>query len=362
MKTARIISITLLALTLFVSSAFAVTTVSDLDVACERLAKELSKEFTRKPSSSGAHVDMRDFKRLDGTMSLLSMQIRAILAEELHDFSKDRFEVVNRAHSGTVHDALSDAGDDDFIIEIDGEEPKKVTAGDPVKAFFVVGSYRLGTKYLSITANIQDKNLRTLASAKVRVKISVDITTLNGEPVVEPGVRSDASSLTNVATSDRSANYLSLFTMNKGKSIPCGAESYCKLRVGSQMGFSVRPPMNSRIYVLNWDETGKSDEAIFLYPYPNMANKTFRKGNTYFFPEELDPDAASFEVEPPRGRMVFKIIGIDSNARMNLLQGVKQHEDGYYVLDAKGLAHIQRKLSTLPPGSWWEQQVYYWIN
>ena len=91
--------------------------------------------------------------------------------------------------------------------------------------------------------------------------------------------------------------------------------------------FPCVPPSNSHLYIFNYDPQSEDDAVIFLYPIPQVPARIFRKGESYSFPASVDPDAVSSPVEPPLGRMVFKVIGVAQNAAyVNLAQGLDASE------------------------------------
>ena len=130
---------------------------------------------------------------------------------------------------------------------------------------------------------------------------------------------------------------------------------------GDEMGFSVRPPMNSKLYILNYDPAAEHGQAILLYPIPLMDIQVFTKQRTSFFPAIISQGVSSYKVEEPFGRMLFKIIGIDSSVSMDLSESLKE-EDGYYWLDSSNLSSFIEALSSLPDNAWWSEDIEFWIE
>jgi hypothetical protein len=150
--------------------------------------------------------------------------------------------------------------------------------------------------------------------------------------------------------------------MKDGKPVTFGPNQAIVLAVGDKMGFSVRPPMDSQLYIFNYDPQAREDEVIFVYPLPQIEPKTFVKGQTYTFPECIDPRAVSYPVDPPLGRMVFKVIGVESGQGHATLVGGLDGLKGYYVLHQKDLKGLISRLAVLPEAAWWEESVEFWIT
>ena len=100
---------------------------------------------------------------------------------------------------------------------------------------------------------------------------------------------------------------------------------------------------------------------IFLYPIPQVTTRVFRKGESYSFPASVDPAAVSYPVEPPLGRMIFKVIGVAQNAvYINLAEGLDASL-GYYQLHQKDLKPLIQRLALLPSSAWWEESADFWV-
>jgi hypothetical protein len=155
---------------------------------------------------------------------------------------------------------------------------------------------------------------------------------------------------------------VALFIVENGRLMGFPSGEPIQLKVGDKIGFSVRPPMDSRLYVMNFDPQSSEDSVIFLYPLPQFGAKLFRRDTTYEFPRSIDPNALSYPVDPPAGRMVFKIIGVDaSQERVDLARGLESHH-GYYQMDPGALKVFLKDLSSLPASAWWEETIEFWVT
>ena len=114
--------------------------------------------------------------------------------------------------------------------------------------------------------------------------------------------------------------------------------------------------------MLNYDPQSPDDRAIFLYPLPQFAARVFLGGRTYFFPRDVEPRALSYPVEPPLGRMVFKVLGVMPGALQTGLTHGLDAGSGYYEVGAEGLKAIIRRLRGLPDAAWWEDNLEFWIT
>lgn len=80
------------------------------------------------------------------------------------------------------------------------------------------------------------------------------------------------------------------------------------------------------------------------------------------FPGCIDPRALSYPVEPPLGRMVFKVVGVDASLEgANLIKDIADHS-GYYQMGVEGLKGLLRDLAILPASAWWEEMVEFWVE
>ncbi len=96
-------------------------------------------------------------------------------------------------------------------------------------------------------------------------------------------------------------------------------------------------------------------------PCRQMPVRTFNRDRVYHFPKCVDPQAVTYPVEPPLGRMVFKVIGVDENAaRGDLVKGLDKMS-GYYQLHQKDLKALIERLTLLPRSAWWEETMDFWV-
>jgi hypothetical protein len=158
-----------------------------------------------------------------------------------------------------------------------------------------------------------------------------------------------------------SGSRVAIFALENGRAKGFPAGEPIQIKVGREVGFSLRPPMDSRLYVMNYNPQSMDDEIVFLYPLPRFAPMTFRKDTTYEFPRCVDPKALSYPVEPPLGRMCFKVIGIDASQEgLDPARGLPSSL-GYYQMDINGLKALLKDLASLPASSWWEESLEFWV-
>ncbi len=75
----------------------------------------------------------------------------------------------------------------------------------------------------------------------------------------------------------------------------------------------------------------------------------------------MDPQNVSYPVDPPLGRMVFKVIGVSADdPHADLAEGLDASL-GYYQLHQKDLKTLIGRLLVLPPSAWWEESVDFWV-
>ncbi len=89
--------------------------------------------------------------------------------------------------------------------------------------------------------------------------------------------------------------------------------------------------------------------------------RVFKENRSYHFPEAADPEAVSYPVDPPLGRMVFKVIGVTSDAAHEDLTKGLDGAGGYYQLRRKDLKPLISRLALLPRSAWWEESVDFWV-
>ena len=328
---------------------------ANLDAACEKLADRLARA---KPLA-GKRLAVLHFQAADGFDGLMSNVLARKLLTALAQAKKRKFELVERLEIVRLMDEMEAFGpdgkvhlDDEGLLDIDKWAEK-------FKADYVVlGTYTwLKQKgLLDIDCRVvRPDNGRVIASASVKLKVNKDLERILSSPAASKGASARLESL---SSSSSSKGRISLFVLRKNKKVALTGNAPV-VNVGDNIGFSVCPPMNSRLYVFNYDPgTG---EVIFLYPIKELIPLVFTKGRVYSFPECVDKSAVSYRVDPPVGRMCFKVIGISSDVDVDLTAGLKV-QDGYYVLRQEDMKRFLSKLSLVPPAAWWEESIDFWIR
>jgi len=327
---------------------------ADLDTACEELAGRLAD------AKGLAHKRMAvlHFQAADGFDSLMSSVLARKLLTALEQVRKRKFDLVERLEIVRLMDEL-----ESFCpckgVRLDGEGIFDIDKwAEKLRADYVVlGDYTWlrKEKLLDIGCRVvAPQNGKVVVSASIKLKVNKDIERILTSPAAQKGA---ASRLENLSSSSSSGGRVSLFVLQKNKKVALQGDAPV-IRIGDNIGFSVCPPMNSKLYVFNYDPA--SGEVIFLYPLAELGPMTFIKDKVYFFPECVDRDAVSYPVEPPPGRMCFKVIGVSSDIDADLTKGLKSN-DGYYVLKQKDIERFLDKLALVPAAGWWEESIDFWI-
>lgn len=329
------------------------TTPEDLNEACKMLAERLG---ARLPP--GKTVAVRDFSSLDRQKTLLSNRLQDLLTNALSAVEERKYRVVERlrlAELDTERMVYGDVRGDDL------DQWAKSLKVD----FVVLGTYEISDDLLSLDCRIVDPETGgSLSATHTAMKLNSDIRRLASTPAPATPMARAMEALGPIMGSTPSfyRSRVRLFRINHGKPVTFGSGKTITLAVGDRIGFSVRPPMDSNLYIFNYDPQAREDQVIFVYPLPKIPAKTFLKGRTYTFPECIDPRAVSYPVEPPLGRMVFKVIGVESGQGHATLVGGLDGSKGYYVLRQKDLKGLFSWLAVLPDASWWEESVEFWIS
>lgn len=335
------------------ATAFFSTTPEDLNEACQGLAEQLD---SRLPP--GKTVAVRDFPSLDRQKTLLSIRMQDLLTNALATIEERQYRVAERLR----------------LVELDTERMVHGdTKGDDLDEWarrlradlVVLGTYVLKNESLSLDYRLIDPETgRSFSAAHTEVKLNRDIRRLASTPapITPMTTAMEALGPTMGTCAGLHRSRVRLFRMRHGKPVTFGRSKAITLADGDKMGFSVRPPMDSSLYIFNYDPQARHDQVIFVYPLPQITPKTFLKGRTYAFPECIDPRAVSYPVDPPLGRMVFKVIEVESGqGHANLVSGLDGSK-GYYVLNQRDLKGLISRLSVLPEASWWEESVEFWIS
>jgi TolB-like protein len=335
------------------ASPFFSTTPEDLNEACKVLTEQLGP---RCPS--GKTVAVRDFTSLDRQKTLLSNRIQDLLTNALAAMEERKYRVVERLR-------LADL-DTERLVHGDSKGDDLDQWARRLKAdLVVVGTYVLKNDALSLSCRLVDPETGgSLAAAHTEVTLNRDIQRFASTPAPAAPMTTAMEALSPTMGSPPASyrSRLQLFRITHGKPVAFGSKKAVTLAVGEKMGFSVRPPMDSHLYIFNYDPQAREDAVIFVYPLPQIPPKVFLKEQTYLFPECIDPRAVSYPVEPPLGRMVFKVIGVESGQGHATLVSGLDGSKGYYVLHQKDLKGLISRLSVLPGASWWEESAEFWIT
>ncbi|MBW2354854.1 MAG: DUF4384 domain-containing protein [Deltaproteobacteria bacterium] len=328
------------------------TTPDRLTRACEVLASRLAPLIP-----AGSRVAVRAFSSPDRHRTLLGLRVQDLLTGALASVEKRRYRVVERLR----------------IAELDTERMLYGQGrGDDLDAWalklragiIVLGTCSLSGDTLLLHARLVNPETGdSLAAAHTRVEAGRDIRLLASTPApaTATAVAMEAVSPGHGSSSSSRPSRVRLFRMSRGRPVASEPGRPITVKVGEKMGFSVRPPMDCRLYIFNYDPRAGDDQVVFVYPLPRIRPKVFLKDRTYTFPRCVDPRAVSYPVEPPLGRMVFKVIGVDSGtARRSLVSGLGNSR-GYYVLDRNDLKGLISRLAVLPEAAWWEESVEFWI-
>jgi len=343
----------LLLLVPFSATAFFSTTPEDLNEACETLAEKLAPKLP-----SGKAVAVRAFPSLDRQKTLLSIRMQDVLTNALAAIEERKYHVVERLR-------LSELDTERMLYGDTKGDDLDQWAGSLKADLVVMGTYTVANDALSLDCRLVDPETgRSLAAAHTEVKLNQDIRRLASTPAPATPMTTAMEALSPTMGSPPSTyrSRVRLFRMKRGKPVTFESGMAITLAVGNKMGFSVRPPMDSCLYIFNYDPQARDDQVIFVYPLPQIPPKAFLKEQTYTFPKCIDPKAVSYPVAPPLGRMVFKVIGVESSqGHANLISGLDGSK-GYYVLNQKDLKGLISRLSMLPEASWWEESVEFWIT
>lgn len=327
----------------------------DLDRACARLAGAL----TSAEAVKGKALTVRPFAGADGQRTLLGLRLQDLLT---HALSAPR----DRAYRVKERVRLQDL-DTEQLLYGDGEDDLDKWAKGLKADLVVLGTYSLEAGSLLLTARlVAPARGDCVASASARAAKNRIIERWAATPAPTTPMMTAMEAIGNPGSEPKGEgrSRLALFRIKEGKMSGFPAGQPIQARAGESVGFSVQPPMDCRLYVLNYDPQSLEDLAVFLYPLPHaqLAPKVFKGGGTYFFPRDVDPKALTYPVEPPYGRMVFKVIGVEAGVTdADLTRGLGSAH-GYYELNKEGLKKLMARLRALPDAAWWEESLEFWIT
>jgi len=328
----------------------------DLERACASLAKALTSTDTVK----GKALTVRPFAGADGQRTLLGLRLQDLLIHALSAPTEHTYQVKERAR-------LQDLDTEQLLYGGGTDDPDEWAKG--LKADLVVlGTYSMEADSLLLTARLvapTKGDCVTSASARAAKNRLIERWATTPAPTTPMMTAMEAIVNTGGDSKSQGRSRVGLFQIKKGgKMAGFPAGQPMQVRAGESVGFSVQPPMDCWLYVLNYDPQSLQDLAVFLYPlpHPQFAPKVFKQGKTYFFPREVDPKALTYPVDPPYGRMVFKVIGVEAQVTdTDLTLGLASGQ-GYYELDREGLKKLMFGLRALPDAAWWEESLEFWIT
>ncbi|TIH14908.1 DUF4384 domain-containing protein [Marinifilum sp. JC120] len=328
----------------------------------ERAGDELAEELAENGLLAGKRIAVLEFEAHGNSApSMLGKRIAEYVGLALVRTEGRTWTVVERLELARLHNEMNEHRHD----SVDYTEWMSRNLRADV---LVLGSYVLSKKKLRITAKAVDPaNGSTIGSATVSRRVDEEVRILARTRKPATNFARITEDITAILTGqEKSLNTakqsrVKLFKLVGGNRINFKQGMVPVYNPGDEMGFSVRPPMSSKLYILNYDPAAEKGQAILLYPIPLMNVQNFPKNRTSFFPAIIAQGVSSYKVEEPFGRMVFKIIGIDSSVKMDLSESLKK-EDGYYWLDADNLNNFIEILASLPDSAWWSQDIEFWIE
>ncbi len=333
-------------------------TPHDLEGACGDLADDLADSGKLK----NKRVAVLEFEPRGKThSSMLDRRIAEYLSMALAGIGDRSWTVVERLELARMENEIQEHKDTSF--DYNNWMRHHLNAD-----LTVIGSYLFTENKLRITAKVVDSiNGDTVASATVDQYVDDEVRQMSR--TVKPATdfariaENLQASLTgkSVRRQSKGSSRASLFRIVGGNKIPFKKKNPPVFSIGDRMGFSIKPPMDSKLYIFNYDPAAEQEEAILLYPIPEMEAAVFPGERTRIFPACISQGVDSYDVAEPRGRMIFKIIGIDSGVDMDLTRSLKLR-DGYYWLDSSNLKVVIGDLSALPESSWWSEDIEFWIQ
>ncbi len=319
----------------------------------DKMCEEIAREICLKKELSGKRVAVLNFKDLGGGSSYFDVYIALKLTSCLFNTGDRKFSLVDRMDVARLIDELEVYGaQDSFDLD-------KWARG--LRADFVLtGDYRWfvsDKKLLIIIKLIKPENGTLIFSKTKKLKVNSDLEKILSTPYSRNRLIKALENVSSLNTKTANKKWISLYVLSEGKRVPLDGEVPA-VKVGDKIGFSISPPMDSKLYVFNYTPLQK--EVIFLYPISVLKPVVFEKNRTYFFPECIDPDAISYTVEPPTGRVCLKVIGISKDIDVDLTSSLMA-KDGYFILTQKELKSFLKNLNIIPSASWWEDSINFWV-
>ncbi len=316
--------------------------------ACNKIARSIAKQKV----VYGKRLAVLDFQAISGASSLMDIYLALKLTVCLYKQAQGRFFLVDRLDIARLMDELEVYGPEDFSLD---------TWVKDLKADLLVrGTYtwlKAQKKMLVNIRLVQPETGNLVFSCEQEIKLDQDLERILTTPKPRTHLALSLESVSSLSPASINAEHVSLYLYKNGQKIPLQGEAPA-IKAGEKIGFSVTPPIDSKLYVFNYDPM--QGDVIFLYPLAVLKPIIFKKGKTYFFPECIDPKAISYPVEPPYGRMCFKVIGISKDIAIDLTAHLKA-KDGYFILTRKELGAFLNMLKLIPPASWWEESLDFWI-
>jgi len=324
-----------------------------LEGACAGVAEKL----TVCESVKGKTVTVRPFAGADGQRTLLGLRLQDLLTHALSAPRDRTYEVKERVR-------LQDLDTEQLLYGGDTDDLDEWAKG--LKADFVaMGTYAVESKTLVLTCRlVAPATGQCLNSATAKAAITPLIRRWATTPAPTTPMMTAMEAIVNTGGDSKAQgrSRVGLFRIKDGKMTGFPAGQPVQVREGESVGFSVQSPMDCRLYVLNYDPQSLEDLAVFLYPLPQFPAKVFQRDRTFFFPKDVDPRALTYPVDPPYGRMVFKVIGVEAGVTDTDLTRGLGSAHGYYELDRSGLKKLMARLRALPDAAWWEESLEFWIT
>ncbi|WP_031480105.1 FlgO family outer membrane protein [Maridesulfovibrio frigidus] len=330
--------------------------------------QEAGEELAQNLSVAGVLANKRiavlEFKTQGAVQdSMLGKRIAEYVSSGLVGIKDHNWDVVDRFEIARLRNEMEEHKDSVFDFNV--WMRKKLQAD-----LLVLGNYVIAGDDISITTKIVNpESGSTVSSASITLSANSEIKQLSKTRKPRTKFAGAVEDITAILTGNgrgignqgKSSSALKLYKIAGGNRIPFKRSNVPVFNVGDKMGFSVMPPINSKLYIFNYEPGAEKGEAILLYPIPGLRLESFPAKRTRRFPSYVSRGVTSYDVDPPLGRMVFKIIGVDDTINLDLTNSLKV-EDGYYLLDSSNLNSFMDDLSSLPDISWWSEDVEFWIQ
>ncbi|OEU65122.1 MAG: hypothetical protein BA863_06665 [Desulfovibrio sp. S3730MH75] len=330
--------------------------------------KEAGEELALDLSKPGALVNKRigiiEFKTQGPTQdSMLGKRIAESVSVGLVSIKGRSWDVVERMEIARIRNEMEEHKNSRFDFS---EWMRSELQAD----LLVLGNYVIAGDDISITTKVvNSESGSTVASASITLSVNNEIKQLSKTRKPRSKFAGTVEDITAILTGNgrggshqgKNSSAVKLYKVAGGNRIPFKRSDVPVFNVGDKMGFSVIPSINSKLYIFNYDPGAEKGEAILLYPIPGLKVESFPAKKTRRFPSFVSRGVTSYDVDPPLGRMVFKIIGVDNTINLDLTDSLKV-QDGYYWLNSNNLSSFMDDLSSLPDISWWSEDVEFWIQ